>query len=308
MKSQDIFINTLPNRPFCSNDLRFGLKIRPKLQAIQQRMIQPNGPLAVKWLLFDIDRDDSYFAFEERCAPVPSFIAVNKGNGHCHYGYMLRSAVTKLELSRESPIKFLDAVQRGLTRRLGADPAYTGLICKNPLSSDWCVEWNLGRPYELSELNDCLDTKDKQKPDKSAISEKSGRNVTVFDAVRHLAYRECWKFHKLHGGMDAYLDWLNEAAIQVNSSFQAQLPLQELHSICKSIFKWTWSRMTPDAFSELQRQRVLLRWHKKALIPDMVSSAKSEPWTEAGVSRRKWFYDKKKQSTLKSCNETSGIS
>jgi hypothetical protein len=302
MKAAETFISSLPAKPFCSDDLKYGLSIRSRDVAVKKSLIQPNTPFAVKWLVFDIDRDDAYFAYEDRDLPVPSFIAVNNRNGHCHYGYMLRAPILKYENSIGTPIRFLEDVRRGMTRKLGADHNYTGLICKNPLNSMWCVEWNIGRPYELAELNDCLDKQDK-KPFKSAglpddESVAIGRNKTVFDVVRQLAYRECRKFHSIVNGRDAYLDWLFSCATEANADFSEGLPLQELHGICKSIFKWTWEKYTPSSFSQLQRQRVLRRWHNTGYYPELVvpseSFEQSKPWLKEGVSRRTWYRNKKK--------------
>ena len=41
------------------------------------------------------------------------------------------------------------------------------------------------------------------------------------------------------------------------------LPDREILHLARSISKWVWSRFTPEAFSEIQAQRVSKRWDKE---------------------------------------------
>lgn len=300
MSIADIFLDTIPDRPRCSNDLQYGLQVRGKKKASEMRMIQPNSPMVKRWLTFDIDRDDAYFAFEQRDAPVPNFIAVNRGNGHAHYGYLLRQPVLCFDLARGKPQQYLQSLRSGLTKRLGADAGYSETVCKNPLHCDWETEWNIHRPYELSELFDCLDKSDLAV--KSADeAQETGRNCAVFNAVRHVAYRNVLTFKRCLDGFDGFMDFVSSAAVQANATFPHPLELQELHRITKSISKWTWDKFSDSAFSEKQKYRSqlghLARWgSKKALIPDMGMRQPGEkPWEQFGISRATWYRKQKQQ-------------
>jgi hypothetical protein len=56
----------LPPRPYCSNNVKTdGMYVRPRDIALRHRQIQLNGPNAVQFLLFDIDRKDAFFAAED---------------------------------------------------------------------------------------------------------------------------------------------------------------------------------------------------------------------------------------------------
>jgi hypothetical protein len=301
MKAAEIFIDTLPDRPRCSDDLRYGLQVRGKHQAAKMRLIQPNTPMVKRWLTFDIDRDDSYFAYEQFDIPVPNFIAVNKGNGHAHYGYLLRSPVLCFDLSSGKPQRYLQSLRNGLTKRLGADVGYTETVCKNPVHEDWETEWNIHRPYEIAELFDCLDKRDlKQKNDKAQIDTSLGRNCAIFESVRHVAYKNVLPFQEMPHGFDSFMAFVNSAAVQANTLFPNPLSLQEIHNIVKSISKWTWQRFSAAEFSEKQKRRSVLghlaRWGpKKALIPDMGMRQKGEkPWETLGMSRATWYRNRKK--------------
>ncbi|MCE6002739.1 replication initiation protein, partial [Acinetobacter pittii] len=57
------FYAKLPHKPYCSDDLGYGVIIRPKKTAIQMPYIQHNQPCLVTSLVFDIDRPDAFFAW-----------------------------------------------------------------------------------------------------------------------------------------------------------------------------------------------------------------------------------------------------
>ena len=99
----DDFYEKLPKKPYCSDDLGRGVIIRPKRTAIQKPYIQHNPPCLVSSLVFDIDRQDAYFAWSDANLPTPTWIAKNRQNGHAHIGYMLLAQyVPRIEQSRMS--------------------------------------------------------------------------------------------------------------------------------------------------------------------------------------------------------------
>ena len=66
----DDFYEKLPKKPYCSDDLGRGVIIRPKRTAIQKPYIQHNPPCLVSSLVFDIDRQDAYFAWSDANLPT----------------------------------------------------------------------------------------------------------------------------------------------------------------------------------------------------------------------------------------------
>jgi Replicase family len=98
----------LPPRPYCSNDPRNeGVRIRHRDIALRHRHIQLNGPNVVRFLSFDVDRNDAFFAAEDGNLPPPNFVAVNMQpgprEGHAHLGYLLADPVHKFAMSRRGP-------------------------------------------------------------------------------------------------------------------------------------------------------------------------------------------------------------
>ena len=263
------FPDLIPSKPYCADVLEGGLSIRSKLAALRRRHIQMNGPSAFAWMLHDTDRSDAYFAHDDANVSQPNVIMVNSENGHAHSAYLLATPVARHSASRVGPLRFFGAVERGIARRIGADRHYTGLIAKNPLHTDWNVEWRREQPYTLTELAGSLFESD-MAPDRSAHTTLgAGRNVTVFDELRAVAYREVLKFKRDDvgvTGLDAFLTRLETVALGINRQFPEALNLTEVRAIAKSVAKWTWSRFTPHRFSQLQSHRAMARTRRNLAI------------------------------------------
>src|SRR5262249_27371981 len=135
------FPDLIPAKPYCTDFLEDGLRIKSKAAALRHRHIQLNGPSSFRWMQHDIDRPDAYFAHRDAYLPPPNVIAINPENGHGHSAILLANPVARHSASRIAPLRLFAAVERGVARRLGADRQYTGLICKNPMHRDWRVEW-----------------------------------------------------------------------------------------------------------------------------------------------------------------------
>ena len=228
------FVSLIPDRPYCVDVVGDRLKIRDKRLALQHRHIQLNGPASFRWMPHDIDRADAYFAHRDANLPEPNFIAINPENGHGHCAILLAVPVARHSASRIEPLRFYGAVERGIARRLGADRGYAGLITKNPLHPHWRVEWRRDEPYTLPELADWLFFED-MRPDPSIETTfGAGRNVTVFDELRQIAYREVLSF-KRAGSIEAWFDRCLRLAVGINQQFPQPMRLSEVRAIAKSV-------------------------------------------------------------------------
>ena len=192
----DDFEKLIPSRPYCADVLADGLQIRGRRIALQKRHIQLNGPSALRWLIHDIDRADAYSAHRDAILAEPNFIAINKENGHAHCAVLLAVPVAKHRNARLEPLRFFSAVERGYARRLGADCGYAGLMVKNPLHPAWRVEWRCETATSLESLASWLDPADMAPDNKLDTTTGIGRNVTVFDVLRSIAYREVIEFKR----------------------------------------------------------------------------------------------------------------
>ena len=274
---RQLFPSLIPARPYCADVLSDGLKIREKKLALEHRHIQLNGPATFRWMPHDIDHRGAYHAHRDAILPPPNFIAINPDNGHAHCAVLLALPVARHAAARIEPLHFYSAVERDIARRIGADRHYAGLITENPAHDHWRVEWRRDQAYTLPELADWLFPEDMQPDFCLEHTLGAGRNCTVFDELRLIAYREVRAF-KRTGSLDTFRSRLERVAIGINMQFPVALPPAEVRGITRSVAKWTWQHFSNETFSELQRHRASCRW------ANHVTAEKTKPWVTEGIS------------------------
>jgi hypothetical protein len=280
------FPGLIPWRPYCADSYEQGTYRRSRQEALGRLHLQICRIAWADWLIFDIDRPDAHDAAATARLPEPTFVALNPINGHGHLAYLLAVPVGRFDASSRRPIQYLADIQRGMIRRLGADRGYTGLLVKNPLHPHWYTEWRSPIAFGLDDLNAELEARDKRPfPARTEIGE--GRNVTIFNHLRHIAYREVRSFHN---DFLAFRIRLLQIGREMNMKFDSALSDREVGTIARSIAKWTMQNFSPERFSEIQRARANRRWADRA--------AESEPWEALGMSRAT-YYRKKKAGMLR---------
>lgn len=279
---QERFKASLPSRPYCTDVPSDGVYRLPKQVALEKRLIQTNSDNLIRWLWFDVDKDGAWFIPEECGLPVPSMTVINRRNAHAHIGYELEAPVSLSSNSRDKPVEFLLAVQRGFTRRLGADEGYSHTLSKNPFHEAWEADWSGQRPYDLSRLNDWLDPSDKKRR-KPTIVSGLGRNCSLFEELRKVAYQQVLKFKKSGQDEGQFRNFLEGVASLMNCKFQNPLMGVEVKGITKSVAKWTWQQFTEAKFSAIQSARSRRRWGTGNAL------STSRPWEKDGISERTWY-------------------
>lgn len=324
------FPDLIPSRPYCCDDPRDGIMIRSRRSALRYRHVQFNGPGALAWLLFDIDKRDAYLAPRDALLPEPNIMSINPDNGHGHASYYLSSPIGSHDVARTAPRRFCEAVERGLARRLGADRFYVGLVAKNPLHPTWRTEWRVAAPYALLDLASWLDQHDMRPYPPEARQVGAGRNVNLFDLLRQVAYGEVLTY-KREASRQAYEMHLLRGAEQINATFAPPLPTAEIRSIARSVAKWTWKQFSESGLSGIQaaRRMAITGRNEKKLKRELGNYAvaktddianvlnrsartarrykarvkkqqgvttlsKSKPWEVEGMSRATWYRGRKK--------------
>jgi len=242
----NLFEERLPQRPYCTDDLN-ELIIRAKKDAIKRRYIQQNDIMNLSWFVYDVDRPTAHFDWYELNAPAPNITAMNTENGHAHLFYGLEIPVHKQPEAHAAPLRYAAAIDVALTNKLKADPAYGGLICKNPLNNFWNVQLWESVPYELSWLADYLDLQPYEDRRKYIPPVGLGRNCTLFDLTRHWAYRQIRKQENFFNE-EFFIYEIIQYAQMKNSEFPVPLPYSEVKATGKSIARWTWRNMSPRGF------------------------------------------------------------
>ena len=250
----DLFadIGRWPRRPWCSDDLAYGLRIRSLAQALTKPYIQANPPHLRVWALFDIDRPLAALAWEDANLPPPTWTAVNRENGRAHSAWGLSAPVLVDGVgARDAPLRYLCAVESLMRERLQADCGYAGLITKNPAHPLWKLFRGPRLAYGLDELGEHLPGLEKHRPKRRAAEQVGlGRNVGLFDRLRHWAYpaiRPYWG-----GGLPAWNAWLshcNSRALVYNGDFMTPLDGREVWHLARSVAKWTWRHTTAEGYA-----------------------------------------------------------
>ena len=237
----DRFFSNLPLKPYCTNDLSYGLKIRPKQSAIRMSYIQPNFPFIIIYLMFDVDRDEAGASWIDAGLPKPTFIVVNLANGHAHLIYELLTPVLLWENASPKPIAYLDAIRRAYAQVLGADLGYSSLITKNPSHRTWYT-FAYSLQYELWELAEYVTLSNSHyKPFRGIREDYAalGRNCTLFEVGRFHAYD---RVYGLNGQDELYAVVYGYISKYNATEFSESLSEREVHGIAISISKWTWER------------------------------------------------------------------
>lgn len=179
----ELFRERLPAKPYHTDDLRAGLQVRSAERAALARYIQPNGPTHKYWLVYDIDRPGAAMDWSDRNCPPPSITAMNPANGHAHLIYGLKTPVRTAPGAKSDPLRYAGAIDSTLQQALGADPQYSGLICKNPLHPHWVVAAWEPRLYTLNDLDSWLDLSAAKDRRKRLPAYGLGRNCNLFEQL-----------------------------------------------------------------------------------------------------------------------------
>ena len=243
------FFNNLAYKPYCADDLLYGLQIRPKKTAINMQYIQGNQPCMIHYFFFDIDRAEAVMAWYDANLPMPYWTAQTQKNGHAHICYKLEIPLCTSELASQKAISYAAKIQAGLANKRGADVGYRHLITNNPFHPDWRTTFWTERAYTLDYLADFVELPKKlsKKQEVSGL----GRNCTLFDTVRKWAYTAVRDYLHHHSS----LTW--EKAVlthleALNGEFQEPLPYSEIKATAKSIANYCWRKFSHAGFSEWQ--------------------------------------------------------
>jgi hypothetical protein len=284
---RSIFYQNLPHKPYCMDEIPGYMHIRPKEKALQKPYIQINPPCLVAHLVFDIDKEDAFFAWFDANLPQPNWISKNKENGHVHIGYMLSTPVCTTNNARQKIVRYLARIQHAYTHKLGADKGYVGLIAKNPLHSEWDNHILNTKAYELNYLADFVDLE--PLPTKPTEVSGLGRNCTLFDIVRHWAYRAIKDLSDL-----TYDEWEAEVlsrASNVNTGFSAPLDYKEVGCTARSIAKWVWRNHGSAEFQQAFSEKQAKRGKKGALVAN--ANAANQ---KGGKARSAQYSDMRKEA------------
>lgn len=244
-----------PKKPYCTDDLETGLRIRSLASALKKPYIQANPPHLRVWSIYDVDRAGAGIAWEDAMLPPPSWASVNRENGHAHLVWGLTAPVlVDSPDMRQAPLRYLCAVEAAFRAKLEADQGFAGLITKNPSHPLWKTLRGPRMDYDLGELSEYVDLdRFKLKPGTKIEQVGLGRNVWLFDTLRHWAYIAV----RRHRDIRNFIVWQAEAydrALTYNGDLATPLDPRECYHIAKSVSKWVWARDAEARTKFIERQ------------------------------------------------------
>ena len=245
-----------PRRPYCTDDLSCGLRIRSLAHALRRPYIQANPPHLRVWSIFDVDRPGAGILWEHVGLPPPTWSAVNRENGHAHLVWGLSAPVlVEAADARRAPIRYLAAVEGAFRAKLAADPGYSGLITKNPAHPLWKVLRGPSAGYDLGYLSEWVDLP-KFLPKQGIKVEEIGlgRNCSLFDWLRKWAYTAV-RHRREDRNFVLWQAQSYDRALERNGEFKHPLDPREVWHISKSVCKWVW-KADPSAQAEFLRRQV----------------------------------------------------
>lgn len=232
---------------------------RQTQRALEYPYVQVNPPWMAMCLTFDIDRPGGADAWRYADLPEPLATVTSRETGRAHIIYALASPVLLGEKSQPKPRRLLAAIEGAMGNRLGADPAYNGLLTKNPLNNkEWEVWWSLQiAKYQLMQLSACLTDEEIYKywPRKGNINlSATGRKMSTFIHTRLWAYRAINK--NWDGSFNAWQEIVIAEANRYNKAeHKHPLPDIIIRSIGRSVARFSWKEITKEGFIEIQRYR-----------------------------------------------------
>lgn len=279
---------TAPHRPWCAAEKNTA-RVLPLDSAITMPYMQLNPPSMAFWLQLDIDRRGAASAWEDALLPPPTYIAINRVNGHAQIGYALADPVCTSEAARMKPLRYLAAVEYAFNHKLGADLAFHGPLAKNPLNERWLLLQPANNPtYELCELADHVDLPSPEDLRRGKINVNYaayGRNCALFERLRSWAYSAVRKFWKPEG-YESFCDHALHVVEALNMQLPIPLPYSEVRSIARSVAKWVWRRLSPDGFREVQAARGRLKGAaKREMLMPIVLGLIGEGKSQREVAR-----------------------
>lgn len=263
MSALSTFLQTLPRRPYCSDDLAHGVQIRRKDFAVAKSYIQPNYPGLMSWLVFDCDHDDTFGCWDDGRLAPPNLAVMNRDNGRGHLFYLLNPVCTS-SAARIRPLRYLAAIQQQYTCRLRADPGFAGLVAKNPHSASWHVHELHAKMHSLGDLADWVDLRPlAQGAAIATIANGLGRNCTLFDRLRTWAYGRVDLYRRgvsIARASEMFANACQLEAVRFND-FPTALPLSEVRATAKSVARWTWQNYQGEGVKRGRDGHGLTRHH-----------------------------------------------
>jgi hypothetical protein len=244
------FRERLPRYPYATDDPRQGMRPRRKERALEHLYIQVGRyPHAIFRIVLDLDEPTWWDAMDRI---PPTLIVPNpREPWKAHIIYELDPPIWLSSPgerdSEANPFALVREVDALLRAYFGADPAYNGLLGRNPVVHPHLIGggklWDL--PSLLEELRELVP---KRRVAAYLDTATYGRNCELFERVRPFAYSVVAMYRGKPNGFELFRQAVAHEAHRLNRELfrdhpQGPLPWKEVEAtVIKSVSKWTFDR------------------------------------------------------------------
>lgn len=244
----DYFFRHVPYRTRCANHSILDTKrVRSLERAVTYALIDPNTARTIRWLAFDVDRDDAAFDWVGCHVPPPTLVCQNPLNGYAQLLYALQTPVSRANCARLSLLERLEMVEHSLSNALGANIANSGGLLKNP-KHEYCQPIECGNIYTLDELANKLPMVSRRYRSSTDPVVGLRRNCETIEKIQEYAYWDCRYnpirdygntqcVQKVYDQLCAELEYYGS---DIQRDFQKPLTWQEVQLIAQSVAKSIW--------------------------------------------------------------------
>jgi Primase C terminal 1 (PriCT-1)./Replicase family. len=244
------FQERLPRYPYATDDPRQGMRPRRKEKALEHLYIQVGRyPHAIFRIVLDLDEPTWWDAMD----PIPPTLIVPNPREpwKAHIIYELDPPIWLASPgerdSEANPFALVREVDALLRAYFGADPAYNGLLGRNPLAHPHLIGggklWDL-----LSLLEELRELVPRRRALAYLDTATYGRNCELFERVRPFAYSVVAMYRGRENGFALFRRAVAYEAHRLNQELfrdhpQGPLPRKEVEAtVIKSVSKWTFDR------------------------------------------------------------------
>ena len=252
MTSLERYQYNLPKFVICSDNKRIPPKAeryKQKLYAQLKPYLVANNPKYNRYIIFDVDKEDSMILWDLVGIPGPTLVVQNTDNYHSHYVYELFTPLPVRSKRSDKTKKLLDAVIDYYKLILCSHRAIVDQmqLSKNALSEHWAT-WGPGDNcgiYTLSELAEYIKSIPQKRELPKDTDNRDSRNCYLFNQGRYYAYdivKNCESENALLSMVGSFLNQLNDNEIKGQFPGEGVLSFSEIKDIVKSISSWVWDK------------------------------------------------------------------
>ncbi len=270
--NQNILFNTLQVR---KSNGTFGKVKKYSILNHPERYIgiQINSIDYLNTLAFDCDHED-VLSFMDFNLPLPSLTIINNENGRHHHLYYLINPIPLFNTNKKTN-SFLCDIYNGISKKLGSDKSYTGIISKNFINKNQFRILGSLKKYSLNDFSEFTKSHISKSEYKIEVQEPVfSRHIKLFDSIRYYAY-------SIAGESESYDDLFNAIflyAKTVNKNLENPIKIKyivkNVSNFCwenKYKFnknKWNWSgyKKQTDEVNFVNRSKREKDRRKKELI------------------------------------------